>query len=152
MYGQDEKLLRQAIGEYVEDIQHVGSTSIEGMEAKPIIDIAIAVTYFDDLDEIVSALQPLGFLRLRVKIFGKVVFAKDTDAGRTHYIHVELHKGVHWVEHITFRDYLRSHPEAVTAYLELKRQLSSKYPDDVKSYTDGKRAFVDEILQKEKEA
>ncbi|XEC96715.1 GrpB family protein [Paenibacillus tarimensis] len=149
-FERDYKLLLEAIGPFVVDIQHVGSTSIEGLEAKPILDIAVAVDSFDNVDEIASSLQSLGFFRLRVNIEGKVVFAKDTDTGRTHYLHLELHNGTHWDEHISFRDYLRSHPEAVTSYKQLKRELALKHSDDVKSYTEGKRKFVDEILERAK--
>lgn len=65
---------------------------------------------------------------------------------------MELHNGVHWEEHLSFRDYLRSHPEAVNSYKQLKHMLASRYFDDLKSYTEGKRAFVDDILKKAKQA
>lgn len=146
MFERDEAQLQNVIGAYVVDIQHVGSTSIVGLDAKPMIDIAIGVATFDHVDEIASELKTLGYLRLRVKLDGKVVFAKDTDMGRTHYLHLEIYNGVHWNAHLLFRDYLRAHPEVVESYLQLKRELAVQFSDDVKSYTDSKKAFVDAIL------
>jgi GrpB-like predicted nucleotidyltransferase (UPF0157 family) len=152
LFEQEKNEILETVGQYVIDIQHIGSTSIEGLDAKPIIDIALAVGSFDEIDKIASALKPLGYARLKVKIEGKTVFAKDTEMGRTHSLHLELHKCVHWVEHIAFRDYLRSNPKAVDSYKQLKHSLALRYSDDVKSYTEGKKEFVDDILMKAKQA
>jgi GrpB-like predicted nucleotidyltransferase (UPF0157 family) len=147
IFQRDADSIRNAIGEYVIDIQHVGSTSIEGLDAKPVIDIAIGVESLDCVDDIATLLQPLGYLRLRVKIDGKVVFAKDTESGRTHYLHLETYRGDHWNDHLLFRDYLWSHPEALESYRQLKWDIVKEFGTDVGGYTDRKKLFVDEILR-----
>jgi GrpB-like predicted nucleotidyltransferase (UPF0157 family) len=146
IFERDANLIRNVIGKYVIDIQHIGSTSIEGLDAKPVIDIAIGVESLDIVDEIALALKDLGYFRLKVIIDGKVVFAKDTDVGRTHYLHLENYNGNHWNDHLLFRDYLRSHAGTVKAYMKLKRELAKEFSADVSSYTDKKKLFVDEIL------
>lgn len=147
IFERDADSIRSAISKYAINIQHVGSTSIEGLDAKPVIDIAIGVESFDCIDDIATLLQPLGYLRLRVRIHGKVVFARDTEAGRTHYLHVETYNGDHWHDHLLFRDYLRAHPEALESYRQLKRDLAKEFGADVGSYTDRKKLFVDEVLE-----
>lgn len=146
IFEKDANLIRNVIGKYGFDIQHVGSTSIEGLDAKPIIDIAVGLESFDKVNDIALALKDLGYFRRKVNIDGKVVFAKDSDVGRTHYLHLEIYDGNHWNDHLLFRDNLRSHPDTVNAYMKLKRELAKEFSTDVSSYTDKKKLFVDEVL------
>ena len=82
---------------------------------------------------------------------GRYFFAKGDPDNRTHYLHVEPYKSPKWESHIYFRDYLLEHPDVVKAYEDLKVELAEKYPEDRKSYTAGKNAFITDVLEKARE-
>ncbi|WP_204758484.1 DnaJ family domain-containing protein [Lentibacillus sediminis] len=151
-FAREKALLEEIIGEHVVDIQHFGSTAIKGISAKPIIDVLIGV---DSLDRVKQfdrkKLREVNIYQLKVKLDGKVVFAKISDMeniSKTHIYHVVEHEGDLWKKHVHFRDYLNEHPEAATEYEALKQELAEKYAEDESSYTDAKKAFVDQILEK----
>ncbi|WP_454052771.1 GrpB family protein [Clostridium sp. Marseille-Q7071] len=151
-YNKEEKLLYSVIGKYVLDIQHVGSTSIEGLDAKPIIDIAVAVESLDIVDCFKELLENIGYqYRSNAGIEGRLMFAKGTEELRTHYLHIEILNGLIWKNHIYFRDYLRLHKEYIHQYSELKRNLAIKFSDDRYSYTNEKDKFISMVLEKAKE-
>lgn len=151
-FAMEKMLLEEIIGEHVADIQHFGSTSINGISARPIIDVLIGV---DSLDRVKQfnrkKLRKANIYQLKVKLDGKVVFAKISDLEnitKTHIYHVVEHEGELWKEHVRFRDYLNEHPKAAAEYEALKQKLAEKFAEDEKSYTDAKKAFVDQILEK----
>ncbi|USK54529.1 GrpB family protein [Cytobacillus solani] len=135
-------------------IEHIGSTAIKGMSAKPIIDILVGV---DDLSKVDKPLfkdfYRAGFLRLKVERPGEIVLAKFTDDTyevKTHYIHlVEYHKEL-WNNLIFFRDYLISDETAKKRYLEVKKEYLKKSSTGVNEYTDFKGEFVKSIFKKRK--
>jgi GrpB-like predicted nucleotidyltransferase (UPF0157 family) len=148
-YETEEKNLRAAIGDLVLDIQHVGSTSVPGLAAKPIIDIAAFVASLDLGERCIGPLQRIGYeYKQDGGIPGRHFFAKGSKDNRTHYLHVEAIDGPLWKNHILFRDYLRRHPEAVEEYTGLKRELAERYKDDRDTYMAGKDAFIQGILAK----
>lgn len=146
LFQQEREKLQTALGDMVLDIAHIGSTAIPGCEGKPILDIAVGVSSLDIVDEMERRLQPLGYARLKVQLPDKVVFAKDTDSGRTHYIHVETYNGENWEDQILFRDFLCTHQDVIQQYSELKRRLAQEFSSDISAYTHGKKAFVDKVL------
>jgi GrpB-like predicted nucleotidyltransferase (UPF0157 family) len=151
LFDEEKILLQSIIGNYTKDIQHFGSTAIEGIEAKPLIDILVGVTSMKDIEKFdTNELMENGYHHLsRVQIEGKVVFAKFSDLKnliKTHVLHVVEYNGRWWKEHIFFRNYLNDNPETAIEYEQLKRSLASKYPEDESSYTDEKKKFVDKIL------
>jgi GrpB-like predicted nucleotidyltransferase (UPF0157 family) len=152
IYKQEEKLLYLLLGEAAIDIQHVGSTSIEGLDAKPIIDIAVGVKALDDVDKFRSLLEANGYqYRGNAGIEGRIMFAKGSEDLRTHYLHTEIINGELWKNHIYFRDYLRLHKKAVEEYSKLKKELALKYTNDRGSYTNAKNEFIKSILKMAKE-
>ncbi|WP_291583876.1 GrpB family protein [Clostridium sp. UBA6640] len=151
-YNKEEKLLHSVIGKYVLDIQHVGSTSIEGLDAKPIIDIAVAVESLDKVECFKDLLEDMGYqYGGNAGVEGRLMFAKGSEDLRTHYLHIETLNGPIWKNHIYFRDYLRLHKEYIHQYLELKRDLAEKFEDDRYSYTNEKDKFISMVLEKAKE-
>jgi GrpB-like predicted nucleotidyltransferase (UPF0157 family) len=153
LFNEEKELLQSIIRESVTDIQHSGSTAIEGIQAKLIIDILVGVQSLKDVEKFdQEGLKEKGYYHLpRVKIEGKVVFAKFTDLKnltKTHILHVVEINGDWWKEHISFRDYLNDNLETAKEYEVLKQSLASKYPHDERSYTDAKKRFVDDILSK----
>ena len=135
------------------DIQHVGSTAIPGMLAKPIIDIQIVVDSLLNIKKIaVEALENIGYVYWREDPDPeKMFFVKGMPPfgdKRTHHVHIiEPHskRGQH---RIIFRDYLIAHPEAAQEYGQLKIKLSQQYTYDREQYTDAKTQFINEILKK----
>lgn len=152
IYKEEEKLLYHLLGETAIDIQHVGSTSIEGLDSKPIIDIAVGVKSLDDVDKHRNLLEANGYqFRDNAGIEGRVMFAKGREDLRTHYLHIEIINGELWKNHICLRDYLRLNKKSVEEYSKLKKNLAAKYTNDRGSYTNAKNEFINSILKKVKE-
>jgi len=151
LYEQERERVVSVIGEYILDIQHVGSTSIPGVKAKPIIDIAIGVKDLRTGRNCIKPLEGLGYeYKHDAGIKGRHFFAKGSEKNRTHYAHVEKLNGQLWKNHILFRDYLRTHEEAVKKYNKIKERLVKKYKDDRDSYAAEKNNFIEEIIRKGK--
>ena len=136
-------LIRRALGENCLEIYHIGSTSVPGLAAKPIIDIMPVVRSLDGVDEARDALEALGYEYLgEFGIPGRRYLRKGGDE-RTHQMHIFAQgDGANITRHLAFRDYLRAHPDAREEYAVLKRALAERYPYDIESYCDGKDAFV----------
>ena len=137
-------------------IEHIGSTAIKGMAAKPILDLVVGVTDLSQVDqELLQAFQETGFLRLKVERPGEIVLAKfmdDTYQEKTHFIHLVEYRGELWNNVIYFRDYLNSNVEARTQYQEIKFAYLKNAAKGIKEYTDFKEAFVKGILAKRTES
>lgn len=134
------------------DIQHVGSTAIPGMAAKPIIDIQMAVHSLDEIKVIaIPALQKLGYeYWYENPDPERMFFAKGMPPfgeKRTHHIHIVEPTSKHWNGKINFRDYLIAHPETAKEYQALKMKLAQQYTYDREEYTNAKGEFVNRILQ-----
>ena len=134
------------------DIQHVGSTAIPGISAKPIIDIQVAVHSLEEVkNQIIPELQKLGYEFWNENPdITKMFFVKGMPPfgnGRTHHVHVFAYDSEHWRNKIIFRDYLCRHPETAREYEQLKKQLADDFSHDREKYTDAKRVFVDKILK-----
>ena len=160
--------LIQAIGFINPYIQHIGSTSVEGLSAKPIIDILIGVDKESDLDKVIKPLMDKGYVYYEKynnsmpyrRFFVKhIVDPKDLDIPlcidnnivldqqkehdyRLAHIHVLPYDSEHWIRHIAFRDYLRTHPDIRETYQQLKEQLSTKQWKDSNEYNEGKDDFI----------
>lgn len=133
-------------------IEHIGSTAIEGMYAKPIIDLMVGV---DDLKSVGKALlqcfKEAGFLRLKVERPGEIVLAKFTDntfKEKTHFIHIVEYEKELWHNLLFFRDYLNSHEEARKQYVEIKLAYLKNSSTGINEYTNFKEDFVQEIFAK----
>ena len=124
--------LKEILGDVIKDIQHVGSTSILTIKAKPIIDIALAVDDFDDILAYEKQLKDAGFYyrpNAQAFIRDQLLFAcgnfyDGTGEVQTHFIHVVQTNSVDWINYINFRDYLNSTPSAAKAYEDLKVSLA----------------------------
>jgi GrpB-like predicted nucleotidyltransferase (UPF0157 family) len=134
--------LRRALGDVALRIDHIGSTSIPGLAAKPIVDIQISVASFDPLDAYRLPLENLGYVwRADNDDRTKRYFRERPGTARTH-IHVR--KWGSWSEQfaLLFRDYLRLHPAAAGRYARLKQDLAERYRDDRHGYTEAKTPFI----------
>ncbi len=145
-FEREERRLKEVLGHRVVDIQHIGSTSVPGLTAKPIIDISIGIKRFGDTKYLLKPMKRLGYGFY--KNFQKqTLFAKGTDARRTHYVHVMRYKGAKWTADMLFRDYLREHPQRARQYGLLKTNLARQFPNDRGEYTNGKNTFIKETLR-----
>jgi GrpB-like predicted nucleotidyltransferase (UPF0157 family) len=142
-YDREAKRLRNAVGSMVEDIQHIGSTAIPGMAAKPIIDIALAVPDVSVVASLVKPLEGLGYedRGLLLGIEGHYFFRRGDP--REFFLHVFEHRSEFWARRIVFRDYLIAHGDVAGEYRALKKRLAARYVDDRTSYTAEKKAFVE---------
>ncbi|AWE07675.1 GrpB family protein [Lysinibacillus sp. 2017] len=136
-------------------IEHVGSTSIEGIQAKPIIDILVGVESLASLDKMFfSNLRKVGFYRLQVERPNEIVCAKFTDESfetKTHYIHiVELNKEK-WRQMRFFRDYLNANEDVKQRYQALKNSFFRTDLNGINDYTEYKEPFVQSIFAKMEE-
>lgn len=142
-------LLKRILGETAVDIQHVGSTAVPGLMAKPIIDIAIGVRTLDDLNPFVEEMAKQGVCEAAQDLPGQRLFVMgDFDKNtRTHHIHVVVWGEPAWKHYICFRDYLRTFSDKRAEYEADKRRLAAMYPDDRSAYTAGKAALIDRMIK-----
>jgi GrpB-like predicted nucleotidyltransferase (UPF0157 family) len=143
-----EYVLLKAIVNHCIEIQHIGSTSIHGLEAKPIIDIIIGVSELTSVDKRqIKKLEQSGYeYRGEAGIANRMFFRKGMP--RTYHLHVVKYKSDFWIEHLMFRDYLRAFPAVAKVYGILKRKLALEYSDDREKYTDSKGPFIKSVLEK----
>ena len=143
----EKRDIEKAIGDYIEDIQHVGSTSIPGMPAKPILDIVIAVKDFEEARVCIEPLSKMGYtFKGENGIPRRHYFLKGEPC--THHIHLLERTSEEWEKLILFRDYLRANQKTAEEYKELKRNLSEKLRGDRKSYQAAKTDFVAAVIRK----
>lgn len=143
--------LRQVLGPAALDIQHVGSTAVRGICAKPIVDIAVGVADPSVLDGFEQALACRGIL-LRTRASDEEGgwllvtgdFLRDT---RSSHIHVVAYRGEAWHNYINFRDYLNACEGAARQYEQRKIALAQRYPCDREHYTRGKEELIARLLQ-----
>lgn len=143
------RALMAAIGVYISTIEHIGSTAVPGLAAKPVIDILIAVNSLDDAPAFLPLLAPLGYtyIQRHEAVFPERRYLHRIARGRhTHHLHIVEPASNFFRTQLLFRDYLRSHPEAVAQYSALKYQLAEKYHYDREAYTDAKSGFIQHIL------
>ena len=141
--------IENAIGDVIIGIEHVGSTAVEGMSAKPCIDIAVIIKDYSVFDDIVKKLETIGY------IHEGDLGIKDREAFRytdkphlqNHHLYVcpqysaELHR------HIIFRDFLRNNPEAVKKYSSVKEQAAALFPRDIDKYIEYKSPCIEELYK-----
>jgi len=137
--------LRGALGPVALRIDHIGSTAVPGLAAKPIIDVQVSVASFEPLDAIRAPLEALGWVyRGDNPDLAKRYFREAPGTRRTH-LHVRLLGS--WAEQhaLLFRDYLRAHPDNAARYAAVKRALARRYRADRHAYTEGKGEIIWEI-------
>lgn len=139
--------IESAIGDLIIGIEHVGSTSVEGMSAKPCIDIDVIIKDYSVFDAVVSKLEMIGYVHegdLGIKDREAFKYANKPHL-QTHHLYVcpryseELHR------HITFRDFLRNDPEAVRKYSLVKENAAKLFPDDIDQYIEYKSPCIEAL-------
>jgi GrpB-like predicted nucleotidyltransferase (UPF0157 family) len=147
IFHTESQYIANALGENAIAIHHIGSTSIETIHAKPIIDILVEVQDLREVDDRSLAMESLGYEVMgEFGIEDRRFFRKDNHAGiRTHHVHIFEVNSAQIKRHLAFRDYILSHPEAAQEYSNLKQKLAIEYPNDIAEYQAGKAEFIKEI-------
>jgi len=147
-YARESARIGAALGDAIEDMRHIGSTSIPSIPAKPIIDIMIGLRRIEDVMSTVEPLRVLGYgYRGEFGIPGRHFFVRgEPPRPATHHVHVVACGGDFWKKNSIFRDYLVLHPELAQEYAEVKRSLAKQFANDRDGYTRGKDAFIRSVL------
>jgi GrpB-like predicted nucleotidyltransferase (UPF0157 family) len=146
-FQEERGALLGSLSELVVDIEHIGSTAITGLPAKPIIDLLIGLVSFEHVDETVKRLAAHGYEDRGRPEVGRHHLAKGPHDRRTHYVHLVEQGSAQWHDKVRFRDYLQGHADRRREYAELKRALANRYAGDRSAYTSAKNAFVTETLE-----
>lgn len=150
LYEKEEEGLRKIIGDLIVDIFHIGSTSVRGCSAKPIIDILVSIKSYNDGCIIKERLGEEYEYKGECGIPGRHFIKKNEGKFTLYHIHI-FETGSEEIEkHLLFRDYLRKHAQYIDEYCHLKQKLMMQFPDDRIAYTDGKTAFINKIIEKAK--
>lgn len=139
--------LTSILGQLAIEIEHVGSTSVQGLSAKPIIDIDVVIKDYSGLENVISALGKIGYQHEgNLGIVGREAFKYDgKEHLRKHHLYVCSEDSPELKRHIAFRDYLKTHPDAVREYSRIKEEGAALYPDDIERYIEHKSPFIEKI-------
>ena len=145
MFAAESYKLKSIFGNELIEIQHIGSTSVPGLKAKPIIDMMPIVKDIKLIDSYNAEMEHLGYhFKGENGIAGRRYFQKGGD-NRTHHVHIYQIGSPEIERHLAFRDYLCFHPAAREKYGELKEKLALSFPYDIDSYIRGKETLASEI-------
>ncbi|MDU5144223.1 MAG: GrpB family protein [Paenibacillus dendritiformis] len=146
MFLDEAQKIEEIFADELLDIHHIGSTSVPGLKAKPIIDMMPVVKDIEKMDSFYEKMEGLGYESMgEFGMPGRRYFRKGGD-NRTHQVHVFQADNKEDIQrHLAVRDYLRTHPEAVKQYGDLKEKLANQFPKDIEAYMDGKDTFVKEL-------
>lgn len=149
-YDVEVARLRLLLGDLFLASEHIGSTALPGVvEAKPIIDMMVAVPTMSMANELIGRLTGAGYVyRPDGSLPDRVYFNRRNGPHDTHHISLTTLNSTFWVEKVVFRDYLRAHPSDAARYRQLKRRLAGAYPTNRRAYTDGKEQFVYSTLKR----
>jgi GrpB-like predicted nucleotidyltransferase (UPF0157 family) len=145
------KRIAAALGPLVIDIEHIGSTSVPNLCAKPIIDLDVIVEP-ENLPAAIAAVEALGYRHEgNLGVDGREAF-RWTAEFPEHHLYVCPKDSPALGRHLLFRDFLRTHPDAARQYAQLKKELAQQFHDDRSKYQDAKTAFIESLVQEAKEA
>lgn len=138
----ESKLVKEVLGDNCIEIHHIGSTAVEGLASKDVIDILPVVRDINIVDKSNEVMEKLGYTtRGEDGIPFRRYFRKGTDV-RTHHVHIFQIGNPEIARHIRFRDWMRNNLQDRQAYEALKRQLAEQFRNDITSYTEGKNEFI----------
>jgi GrpB-like predicted nucleotidyltransferase (UPF0157 family) len=146
----EEKRLASLLPGVFAEIAHVGSTAIPGMPAKPVIDLLAGVASMALAKSLAARICAAGYgtsAEFNDSLADRQWFMRWAQGHRTHHLHVVVHEGAVWRDHLAFRDALRASSELATRYAELKSQLAANHIGDREAYTEAKAEFIRATLR-----
>ena len=148
LYEIERQRLIALLPQVFKDIQHIGSTSIRGLAAKPIIDILAGVESMEIAESMGSVLCTSGYTtsaEFNQSLVDRKWYMRWANGHRTHHLHVVVHEGPAWLERLRFRDALRANPFLKAEYEKLKVQMATQHSQDREAYTEAKSHFVQAV-------
>ncbi|ARV60377.1 hypothetical protein BZZ01_18640 [Nostocales cyanobacterium HT-58-2] len=152
LFTHEAERIRKVVGDdFIVAIEHIGSTAVPGLAAKPVIDIMVGVRSLEEGKRAIPVLEAIGYVYWRENprpermffVKGMPPYGKR----RTHHVHVVEAYGEFW-ERKLFCDYLRLHPEEARRYEALKRELAARFRTDREAYTHGKGEYIQAVMEK----
>jgi GrpB-like predicted nucleotidyltransferase (UPF0157 family) len=154
LFDQERNLLLTELGKTAVCIEHIGSTSVPGLAARPVIDIMAGLRDFAEADSLVPKVTDLGYTYIREYedvIPNRRFFRKTQNGKDTHHIHMVEIGSEFWERHLLFRDYLKENPETATEYALLKKKLARHQWKDTNDYAEAKTQFIKGIEEQARE-
>ena len=147
------EIIRQLLSDIINDVEHIGSTAIPNIKAKPVIDIMAGLDTLENARSCIPILENFGYSYWFDNPFPEhFFFVKGLPSkggrGRTHHLHIVLRSSDFWEMQVKFRDYLIKNPTEVSEYENLKLELAKKHENDRDGYTNGKTEFIHSVLRK----
>ncbi len=144
-FRRERARILKTLGDAIVSVEHIGSTAVPGLAAKPIIDIMVGVRELSVGERQAGSLEAQGYVYCgEAGLPGRLFFRKGNP--RSHHVHIVQHEGSVWEPTIFFRDYLRQHPEAAAEYANVKRELAARFRTDIPGYGAAKEPFVERML------
>jgi len=141
--------LKDACGIFVLEIHHVGSTSVIGLSAKPILDVDLVIASMDQFESVKARLALVGYRHEGdLGIPGREAFKYDSTPFMAHHLYVLTQDAPELKRHLAFRDHLRTHPDDRDAYGEVKRKAALAHPKDIDAYMEDKNDLIQAIYHK----
>lgn len=147
-FEKEKELILSLHNKYIKDVEHVGSTSVPNMPAKPIIDINIGIDNFYNASKLIKSLSKIGYEFRREPRRFQWLFVKVNKDEETHYLKVLRYKGKYWNEYQTLKKNLTTDKKAFERYKKLKLKLAVTHSIDRKAYTKSKSSLIRDILGK----
>ena len=148
MFDDEKERLETIFGDIAIEIEHVGSTSIEGLSAKPIIDIAVGLNSLADFEKVKYYFENELYSIKSDSVKDEILVRKGREENRTHFIHIMELNSQRYKDTIIFRDYLKKHKDVLKKYEELKKDLAIKYANNREMYSASKNDFIKEVIKK----
>lgn len=146
LFRKEKILLRALFRRRILDIQHIGSTAIPDMIAKPVIDILVAVAHFETAAECIQPIKRLGYeYKGESMDLRQYYFVKGQPTA--YHLYMVEPESETWTDRIFFRDYLCQHPDVARHYADLKRELAEQFATDRRAYQERKLGFVNQVLR-----
>ena len=145
LFDDEKRRVESVIGNHILDIQHVGSTAVPGLAAKPILDIGVAVANFEEARRCIEPLASLGYIYRGENGIPRRHFFRKGDPATVH-LHMNEVESDDWRIQIAFRDALRHNPVLAAEYGYLKQELARTYPNARQAYTESKGGFISKVL------
>lgn len=149
LFEEEHEAIRAIAGAYFVAMEHIGSTSIPGIHAKPIIDMQLGLTEHEGLGAFRGKLESLGYTYRENGSDGlRTLFVKGSEERRTHHLHVTTYGSLPWHVAILFRDHLRAHSDVAREYNRLKMDLAARHRGNRELYSAHKKGFIENVLTK----
>ena len=151
LFEAERERVEAVLGAWAVAVEHVGSTAVPGLDAKPVVDLLVGLGCMGDAGRCVRPLVGVGYEhRGEAGIPGRLFFRKFRAGRRAYHLHLTVLGGKFWNEHLLFRDQLRAHPRTAAEYARLKHELAARAGDDRAAYTAAKGRFVRDVLERAK--